>query len=159
VATPVATNISSHTLTPVDAPLQTKIILAAVIKPPELPIPEPYPFEIKKLSDELMRVSRQAVRDYLNEMKERLSVPCETIVVENNSVSTAIQELAVQDEKIDLVVLCAHGYTGQSTWPYGSVARNYIEHGTKPVLVIQDVSHSHVQPTAAEIAAEKSGGR
>jgi hypothetical protein len=34
-----------------------------------------------------------------------------------------------------------------------------MEHGTKPVLVIQDVPRSKVQPTAAEIAAEKSGGR
>ncbi len=158
-ASPETNNLALHSFTPIAAPLQTKIILAAVIKPPELPIPEPYPYEIKKLSDELMRVSRQAVKDYLNEMKERLSVPCETCVVESNSVATAIQELAIQDEEIDLVVLCAHGYTGQASWPYGSVTRNYIEHGTKPVLVIQDVLRSHVQPTAAEIAAGKSGGR
>ena len=97
--------------------------------------------------------------NYLNEMKERLSVECETCVLENDSVSSAIQELANQEEDIDLVVLSAHGYTGQSTWPYGSVARNYMEHGTKPVLVIQDVPRSQVQPTAAEIAAEKSGRR
>ena len=80
-------------------------------------------------------------------------------MVENNSVSTAIHELANQKEDIDLVVLCAHGYTGQSTWPYGNVARNYMEHGTKPVLVIQDVLRSQVRPTVAEIAATASGGR
>ena len=99
------------------------------------------------------------MNNYLNEMKERLPVECETRVLENNSVSAAIQELANQEEDIDLVVLCAHGYTGQSTWPYGSVARNYMEHGTKPVLIIQDVLRSQVRPTAAEIAAEKSGRR
>jgi len=96
---------------------------------------------------------------YLDEMKARLPVECETRLIENNSVSSAIQELASQDEEIDLVLLCAHGYTGQTTWPYGSISRNYIEHGTKPVLVIQDVLRSQVQPTAAEIAAEKSGRR
>jgi nucleotide-binding universal stress UspA family protein len=137
----------------------TKLILTAVIKPPELPIPEPYPIEIEQLSQQLMDVSRQAVANYLNEMKERLPVECESCVLENISVSTAIQELASQEEDIDLVVLCAHGYTGQFAWPYGSIARNYIEHGTKPVLVIQDVPRSLVQPTAAEIAAEKTGGR
>ena len=153
--------ITFHLITPrlLTSSLQTKLILAAVIKPPEIPIPEPYPVEIEQLSEQLMHVSRQAVSNYLNEMKERLPVECETCVVENNSVSSAIQELASQEEDIDLVVLCAHGYTGQSTWPYGSVARNYMEHGTKPVLVIQDVPRSQVQPTAAEIAAEKSGGR
>jgi nucleotide-binding universal stress UspA family protein len=144
---------------PATSSLQTKLILAAVIKPPELPIPEPYPVEIEKLSEQLMHVSRQTVGYYLNEMKERLPVECETCLIENNSVSSAIQDLASNEEDIDLVVLCAHGYTGQSTWPYGTVARHYMEHGTKPVLVIQDVPRSKVQPTAAELAAEKSGGR
>lgn len=138
---------------------QTKLILAAVIKPPELPIPEPYPDEIELLSQQLLLISRQAVADYLSKMEERLPVACETHFIENNSASSAIQELANQNEDIDLVVLCAHGYTGKFTWPYGSVARNYIDHGTKPVLVIQDVPRSRVQPTVAEIAAEKTGGR
>ncbi|MGD0003417.1 MAG: universal stress protein [Anaerolineaceae bacterium] len=152
-------DLSPHPTAPATSPPPTKLILAAVIKPPEIPIPEPYPVEIGQLSEQLMHASRQAVSDYLNQMKERLSVECETCLVENNSVSSAIQDLASQEEDIDLVVLCAHGYTGQSTWPYGSVARNYMEHGTKPVLVIQDVPRSQVQPTVAEIAAEKSGGR
>lgn len=138
---------------------QTKLILFCVIKPPELPIPEPYPIEIVQLSNQLMFISRQAVSNYLFEMKERLPVECETCVVESNSVASAIQNKANQAEDIDLVVLCAHGYTGQSAWPYGSVTRNFIDHGTKPVLIIQDVLRSQVQPTAAEISAEKSGGR
>ncbi|HSQ27566.1 MAG TPA: universal stress protein [Anaerolineales bacterium] len=137
----------------------TKLILTAVIKPPEIPIPEPYPIEIEQLSSQLMDVSRVLVSSYLNEMKMRLPVECESLVLENVNVSLAIQELAAQEEDIDLVVLCAHGYTGQFAWPYGSITRNYIEHGTKHVLVIQDVPRSQVQPTAAEIAAEESGGR
>lgn len=156
---PGANNLSSHRTPPAASSFQTKLILAAVLKPPEIPIPEPYPVKIKQLSEQLMNVSRQVVSNYLNEMKERLSVDCESRLVENKSVSSAIHELADQEEEIDLVVLSAHGYTGQSTWPYGSVTRNYLEHGIKPVLVIQDVPRSKVQPTAAEIASEKSGGR
>ena len=154
-----ANSLSPHPTAPAASSLQTKLILASVIKPPEIPIPEPYPVEIEQLSEQLMNVSRQTVSNYLNEMKERLPVECETCVIENISVNSAIQELASQDQDIDLVVLSAHGYTGQSTWPYGSVARNYMEHGTKPVLVIQDVPRSQAQPTTAEIAAEKSGRR
>jgi nucleotide-binding universal stress UspA family protein len=138
-----------------DAP---KLVLAAIIKPPEIPIPKPYPLEIGQLSDQLMEVSRGAVNNYLEEMKTRLPIECETRVVENDGVSAAIQELAGEDE-IDLVLLSAHGYTGQFLWPYGTVTRHYMEHGTKPVLVIQDVPRSQVQPTAAQIAAEKSGRR
>jgi nucleotide-binding universal stress UspA family protein len=137
---------------------QARLFLAAVIRPPELPIPEPFPLEISQLAEQLNHVSRQAVTKYLSEMTERLPVNCESCVVENVSVASAIQELADQED-VDLVVLCAHGYSGRVTWPYGTVTRNYMEHGTKPVLVIQDVSRSQVRPTAAEDAAEKSGRR
>ena len=123
-----------------------KLILATVIKLPELPIPEPFPDEVTILYEKFMSVCRTAVRDYLNKIKDQLPVACETIVLENKSVPAAIHELANLNENIDLVVLSAHGYTGQSTWPYGSVARNFIEHGTKPVLVIQDVPLAKVQP-------------
>jgi len=156
---PQENNHADDLTAPVISPGPTKLILAAVIKPPELPIPEPYPFEIEQLSQQLMNVSRLAVSNYMNEMKERLPVECEISVLENISVSSTIHELARQEDEIDLVVLCAHGYTGQFAWPYGSIARNYIEHGIKTVLIIQDVPRSQVQPTAAEIAAEKSGGR
>jgi nucleotide-binding universal stress UspA family protein len=154
-----ANNLSRHHNPPAASSLQSRLILAAVIRPPEIPIPEPYPVEIERLSEELMRITRQAVNGYLEEMKERLPVECEICVLEHTSASSAIQELASQEEDIDLVVLCAHGYTGQPNWPYGSVARNYMEHGTKPILVIQDVPRSQVPPTAAEVAAEKSGDR
>ena len=139
------------------SPEYPKLVLAAVIKPPEIPIPKPYPVEIDLLSEQLMQVSRNAVNKYLDKMKERLPVECETCGVESDGIATAIQELAAQDS-IDLVVLSAHGYTGALT-PYGTIARNYLEHGTKPVLVIQDVPLSEVQPTAAGIAAEESGRR
>lgn len=137
---------------------KSTLYLAAVIRPPELPIPEPFPIEINQLTEKLLRLSRQAVDRYLYEMKERLPVDCDTCVVESASVPSAIQELAEQED-IDLVILCAHGYSGQVSWPYGTVTRNYIEHGTKPLLIIQDVPLSRVKPTAAEVAAEKSGRR
>jgi nucleotide-binding universal stress UspA family protein len=137
---------------------KSKLFLTAVIQPPELPIPDPLPVEIKKISEKLFEITRQAVQKYLNEMKERLPVDCEIYVVESTSVTSAIQELT-EKEDIDLVILSAHGYSGQVNWPYGSVTRNYIDYGVRSVLVIQDVPRSQVRQTDAEIAAEKSGRR
>lgn len=144
--------------TPEAAGDKSTLFLAAVIRPPELPIPEPFPIEISQLTEKLLRISHQAVERYLNDMKERLPVDCDTCVVESTSVPSAIHGLAEQED-VDIVVLCAHGYSGQVTWPYGTVTRNYIEHGTKPVLIIQDLLRSQVRPSAAEVAAEKSGRR
>jgi nucleotide-binding universal stress UspA family protein len=138
--------------------VQPKFYLAAVITPPEIPIPAPYPEKIGKLSDQLLQVSREAVHAYLGEVKLRLPVESEIRVVESNNVSAAIQELASQ-EAIDLILMSAHGYTGQSTHPYGNVTRNSMEYGTKSILVIQDVPRSQVLPTAAAVAAQKSGRR
>ena len=144
--------------TPEDVGNKSTLFLAAVIRPPEVPIPEPFPIEISQLTEKLLQLSHQAVERYLYEMKERLPVKCDTCVVESTSVPSAIQELAEQED-IDIVILCAHGYSGQVTWPYGTVTWNYIEQGTKPLLIVQDVPLSQVKPTAAEVAAEKSGRR
>ncbi|NMC34883.1 MAG: universal stress protein [Veillonellaceae bacterium] len=135
-----------------------KLLLASVISPPEIPIPAPYPVEIHRLSEQLLHVSRQAVLAYLSEMKLRLPVESETRVVESKNISSAIQELAEQ-ENIDLVVMSAHGYSGHLTYPYGSVTRNSIEFGNKSLLVIQDIPLSQVRLTASAVAAEKTGRR
>jgi nucleotide-binding universal stress UspA family protein len=137
---------------------ESTLCLVAVIRPPELPIPEPFPIEISQLTEKLLHLSHQAVETYLYGMKERLPVACDTCVVESISVPSAIHDIAEQED-IDMVILCAHGYSGQITWPYGTVTRNYIEHGTKPLLIVQDVPHSQARPTAAEVAADKSGRR
>ena len=137
---------------------EPKLILAAVISPPEIPIPAPYPVEISKLSNKLINVSREIVLTYLNEVKLRLPVESETRVIESNNISSAIQNLA-NNENIDLILMCAHGYTGETTRLYGNVTRNIIDHGTTAILIIQDVPLSQVRPTAAAIAAQKSGRR
>lgn len=135
-----------------------RLILAAVIAPPELPIPMPYPQEINDLIERFMQASREAVNQYLEEQQRRLEVTVEVRVVENVNPSAALHQMA-EKEHVDLVVLCAHGKTGGTDWPYGSVARNYIEHGDRALLVIQDIARAQVRPTAVETAAEKYGRR
>jgi nucleotide-binding universal stress UspA family protein len=156
-AIPGTENLSPKLPAPDNVSLEPKLFLAAVITPPEIPLPRPYPVEISKLSDQLLQVSREAVQAYMSGMKLRLPVDSEIRVVESNNVSSAIQELANQ-ANVDLVLMSAHGYSGQFTHPYGNVTRNYIENGTKSILIIQDVPRSQVHHTVAAAAAEKSGG-
>lgn len=137
-----------------DIPLKTTLFLTGIITPPEIPIPRPYPFEIRELSNQLLTVSRKAVMDYLHIMKRRLPVEVEVRVVESSNVSSAIQMLS-NEEDMDLVLMSAHGYSGQFTHPYGSVTRNYIDRGAKSILVIQDIPLSMVLPTASAVTAMK----
>jgi nucleotide-binding universal stress UspA family protein len=140
-------------------PQKKRLLLGAVLKLPELPIPEPYPQEIELFFKQLMNVSRQAVNAYLDGIKDRFPLECDTLLVESNNISSAIQEIANTEENIDLVVMCAHGYTGDAATPYGSIARNYIEHGIKHLLIIQDMASPRAKSTLSEIASRKPGGR
>ncbi|MBE0697446.1 MAG: universal stress protein, partial [Anaerolineaceae bacterium] len=134
------------------------LVLAAVIRRPEIAYPVERSDEVHELTQKLMQISQASAAAYLGEIQGRLNIDCETRIVENDSVPLAIHDLA-EEENASLVVFCAHGYTGRMTWPYGSVVQNYIDHGTRPVLVVQDMPRSQVRPTAAELAAEKYGRR
>lgn len=142
----------------IDQEPDSTLFLAAVIHPPELPLPAPYPEEIEHLSRQMLDLSRANVQEYLGALQARIPGLVEIKIMEEDSVFVAIHELAEQEE-VGLVILCAHGKTGGLRWPYGSVSRNYIEYGARPVLIIQDVPRAQVRPTAAETAAEKAGRR
>lgn len=137
---------------------QSCLILTTVIHPPELPIPEPYSEEIHNLVNQILQFSHQFAQDYLQRIKEQMTVVCETIVLENRSVSSALQDLAEQQD-VDLIILAAHGYTGQNIHPYGSITRDIMELGSKPILIIQDISPAEVIPTDSELANLKTGAR
>lgn len=132
-------------------------ILTAVLQPPTIPAPPPYPEDFQRFSNRFVEESRAAVKLYLEEQRRRFT-DVDTRIVENSNISAAIHELAEQED-VDLVVLCAHGQSGGTMWPYGSIVKNYIDYGVKHLLVIQDIPCSQFRATAAEIAAEKYGRR
>ena len=45
----------------------------------------------------------------------------------------------VEQERIDLVTLSAHGYSAKHQWPYGSVVSNFILYGKVNLLIVQDM--------------------
>ncbi len=134
------------------------LILASVIRRPLLPFPTPVSDKIQELSDEFVRLSQEAVEQYIEELRNRIPVKTEQRITESDSVSQSLHAL-VEQENPDLIVSCAHGLTGIPRWPYGSIAGNLIDHGHISTLIIQDVPRSQAKPTAAELAAEKYGKR
>ncbi len=98
---------------------------------------------------------------YLAELRSRLDT--EDIDVQGRMLVTdgAVEALhnLVLEEKIDLVVMSAHGFHGGTKWPYGSVAVSFIAYGTTSLLVVQDLVPGELEPTQAELAAKVSRGR
>lgn len=67
---------------------------------------------------------------------------------------------AVQQEHIDLIVLCSHGYTGFKRWALGSVAQKVVRQSPVPVLLLREqnlnLTDKMAQPVRAVVALDGS---
>jgi nucleotide-binding universal stress UspA family protein len=108
------------------------------------------------LADGIVQRNRAEAIQYLDQLCSRLSGKAQARILISEHVAASLHEL-VEEEKIDLVLLTAHGYSGLTRWPYGSVVSSFITYGTTPLLIVQDLPHDKIEPTWAEIAVEKNG--
>ncbi|HEY5157299.1 MAG TPA: universal stress protein, partial [Anaerolineales bacterium] len=88
----------------------------------------------------------------------RLHSPLEGIDVETHlltgdNAASALHEFADQ-EHIDLVVLSAHGYSGNNRWPYGSMVNNFILYSKVPLIIVQDLPAKE-EPVVNEMVPRK----
>src|SRR5690606_31309523 len=81
--------------------------------------------------------------------------PFEPCILVSNDAALSLHEL-VEQRQVDLVILSAHGYSGKSRWPYGSITTSFIEYGTTPLLVVQDMQPQDLELTEAEIVVRKT---
>jgi len=109
---------------------------------PEIPRRIPLNAEEQALAEELVSRNKKEAGHYLAEIRNRLS--CDEFKIEPlievcTSTASALHDV-VRREKIDLVVLCAHGYSSENKWPFGSIAINLIAFGETPLLIVQDLA-------------------
>lgn len=133
------------------------LLLAHVVAKPEVPRRTPPTAEEMEWVDQLTEHNRQTGSRYLEQLKPRLSSGVETRLLVSNNAAATLHEL-VEQENVDLVLLSAHGYTGESRWPYGSIALNFIAYGSTPLLIVQDLPQDELEKTQAEMAAKESKG-
>ena len=73
------------------------------------------------------------------------------------SVSRTLHQIAAAND-VDLTILSAHGYSGDTRWPFGSVGLGFIVYGSTPLLILQDLPASQIELTQAELIARETGG-
>jgi nucleotide-binding universal stress UspA family protein len=135
------------------------LLLAHVVQRPEMPRRVPLSNEETELAERLVERNQASASQYLADISTRLPPGCvETRMLISNHVAASLQELAEQED-VDLVLLSAHGYSGETRWPYGGVVASFVAYGSAPLLIVQDVGPDEVQPTRAEIAAQSAGRR
>ena len=115
---------------------ESSILVAHVIRRPEMPRRSPLTDPDIELADRVTERNRQEGEKYLEQLKARLT-GIETRLIVSNGVCGPLHTLAAE-EQVDLVVVSAHGYSGETRWPYGSTVISFVTYGTSPLLIVQD---------------------
>lgn len=136
---------------------EAEIIIAHVVHQPEIVRRTPPSQEDLDLVNQITDRNREEMSRYLMELKSRLDVSVDTRSMISDKVAGSLHSL-VEDEGIDLVIMSAHGYSGDPRWPYGSTVVSFIVYGTTPLLVLQDLPENRIQPTRAEEVVREYGG-
>ena len=119
----------------------SQIQIVHVVKTPEMARHLPPAQEDIDLSDRVVARNREeALR--LSRAGSNGFTPGRHRMSKSTWSSVTMQPLAIHEigdqEKIDLVALNAHGYSGNNQWPYGSMVNNFILYGKVPLLIVQD---------------------
>ncbi|HEY3276175.1 MAG TPA: universal stress protein [Syntrophorhabdaceae bacterium] len=136
---------------------ESKLFLVHVTARPEMPRLKVPTQEDMDLADRVVERNLEEMTRQFEQLEKRANVDTEIRVVADSHVAERLHEL-VKQEKADLVILSAHGYSGKTKWPYGSVASTFIEYGVTPLLVVQDLPRGAVEPSEAETVARQMKG-
>ncbi|MCK4314400.1 MAG: universal stress protein [Anaerolineae bacterium] len=148
-ALPLATTLSrSH---------GSELLLVHVVCRPEMVCRAPPTQEDIELVNRLTERNRLEATRCLENLRSRLPLAVQTRVLVSDNTAATLHRL-VKQENVDLVVLSAHGCSGRTEWPYGSLVVNFIAYGNTPLLIVQDLSPDEVEHTQAEMATREHKG-
>ncbi len=128
---------------------ESDLHLVHVIARPEMMQRIPLSNEEAVLADQLVERNQTQATHYLEQLQARLTPKTHTEVILNGHITVSLQKVA-EGEEIDLVVLSAHGYSGNDRWPFGSVVTSFIAYVGVPLLIVQDMPHHAIQSSKAE---------
>ncbi|MEA4908170.1 MAG: universal stress protein [Chloroflexi bacterium] len=135
-----------------------ELVLAHVVKKPEIPHRIPYTQHELSLFKELLEYNQSAALNYLTDVQSHLDVKTDLALKVGDSVAALLQQ-TVDEYNADLVLMSAHGYTGETRWPYGHVVLSFVAYGTTPLMIMQDVSSDRLEISKAERIARQQGAR
>ena len=131
----------------------TQVLLAHVVQRPPMPRRTPPSREDTELADRIVERNRIEAEQYLGVVRSQLPpTAVETRLLVSNHVAHSLYELTDQ-EHVDLVLLSAHGYSGDTRWPYGGLVASFVAHSSCPLLIFQDA------PVEQDAAVVRNEGR
>jgi nucleotide-binding universal stress UspA family protein len=135
----------------------SQVVIVHVVRRPELPCRTPLMQEDLDLVAQVVERNQREARKYFEQLQSRLPADVQIRLLVDDNIPIRLHEL-VEEEKIDLLILSAHGYSGGAKWPYGSIANSFILYGTVPLLVVQDLLPEELEITQAELSIRQTKG-
>jgi nucleotide-binding universal stress UspA family protein len=136
---------------------KSQLLLTHVVRRPEM-VRRALPTQEEiELVNRLTEHNRLEANRYLKQLQSRLPSDVHLCLPVDDNAAATLHEM-VEQENVDLVVLSAHGHSGGTKWPYGSVTLNFIAYGTTPLLIVQDLSQDELESTQAEMATRERKG-
>jgi nucleotide-binding universal stress UspA family protein len=139
---------------------KSQLILETVIEKPRIINRMPVSQELEELSNRFVEQNQQAASHYFKQLLAQFStktLKIKTHISVGNNAIAVLHDMA-EESNADLVLLAAHGETGERRWPYGSVTTSFIAYGNTSLLIMQDLPEGEIHATRAELAIRESKG-
>ena len=139
---------------------KSQLILETVIEKPRTINRMPVSPELEELSNRFVEQNQQAASHYFKQLLAQFStktLKIKTHISVGNNAIAVLHDMA-EESNADMVLLAAHGETGERRWPYGSVTTSFIAYGNTSLLIMQDLPEGEIHATRAELAVRESKG-
>jgi nucleotide-binding universal stress UspA family protein len=134
-----------------------ELLLAHVVRKPEMPRrTRPTPEDLE-LASRIVERNTEVAAAYLGDLQSQVAAQADVSLSVSDDVTMALHNLA-DSKEVDMVMLCAHGYSGAPRWLYGSVTTSFIGYGSTPLLIVQDLSEEQIEPYGVELAIKEHKG-
>lgn len=138
----------------------SELVVGTVIQKPQTIQRLPLSEGEEELIEHFVERNRQAASHYFEQLHTQFSqegVELKTSIAVGDNVEVALHDMAAE-ANADLVILAAHGQSGERRWPYGSVASSFIAYGSTSLIIMQDLSSHEIEQSHAELAVKEGKG-
>lgn len=149
---PYAVSIAQHH--------KSHLLLECVVEKPQTINRFPPSEEDTQLLNAFLEKNQQTAARCLDQIVSRFAAKELKITAQvstGDSVISVMHDLA-EEANADLVLLAAHGASGERRWPYGSVTTSFIAYGNTSLMIVQDLQEAEIHQTRAEMAIRESQG-
>jgi nucleotide-binding universal stress UspA family protein len=133
-----------------------ELLLVHSVPEPELPRRLPPASREVELARQLTEANHREAERYLRELQARLSHDwprLQTHTVVSSHAAKTLSQLATGSQA-DLIIVAAHGATGDASIAYGSVAAALISEASHPVIIVQDLWRGPARSDDSESLAD-----